>query len=41
MGFNFKITPQKTNNINTPNREIKTYLPCPSSIEYINEIFKL
>lgn len=40
MGHNFKLTPQKTENISTHNREIKTYLPCPSSIDYINDLFK-
>jgi 4-aminobutyrate aminotransferase/(S)-3-amino-2-methylpropionate transaminase len=40
MGHQFKLTPQKTDNIQTPNREIKSYLPCPSSIDYINKLFK-
>lgn len=40
MGHNFKLIPQKTDNIQTNYREIKTYLPCPSSIDYINKLFK-
>lgn len=40
MGHQFKLTPQKTKKIHTSNREIKTDLPCPSSIEYINTLLK-
>lgn len=40
MAHIFKITPQKTDIINTNNRNIKTYLPCPSSIVHINKLIE-